>query len=83
MSEMARSSGTSWQLYTTRKLEAYKSSLSKKENCAGKQATNILVRQYAETSDLQVPADRNREIREEPRAGFDHQEEPMTNSPRN
>ena len=33
--------------------------------CAGKQAANILIKQYAETSDLQVPTDRKRETREE------------------
>ena len=29
--------------------------------CAGKQAANILIKQYAETSDLQVPKDRKKE----------------------
>ena len=47
------------------------------ELCAGKQAANILIRQCAETSDLQVPTDRKREQR----AGSDHQEEPIMNSP--
>ena len=48
----------------------------------GKQAVNILVRLYlyAETSDLQIPTDRKREIREEQHAGPDHQEEPGMNS---
>ena len=48
--------------------------------CTGKQAANILVRLYAETSDLQIPTDRKREIREEQHAGPDHQEEPGMNS---
>ena len=51
------------------------------KRCAGKQAANILVGQHADTSDLQVPTDRKREIREEQRAGSGHQEEPMMNSP--
>ena len=49
--------------------------------CAGKQAANILVRRYAEISDLQIPTDRKRETREEQRAGPDRQEEPIMNSP--
>ena len=49
--------------------------------CAGKQAVNILIKQYAETSDLQVPTDRKIETREEQRASPVHQEEPMMNSP--
>ena len=48
--------------------------------CTGKQAANILVRLYAETSDLQIPTDRKREIKEEQHAGPDHQEEPRMNS---
>ena len=48
--------------------------------CAGKRAANILVRQYAETSDLQAPTDR-KETREEQHASLVHQEEPTTNSP--
>ena len=48
--------------------------------CAGKQAANILVKQYAETGDLQVPMDRKRETREEQHASPVHQEEPTMNS---
>ena len=49
--------------------------------CAGKQAANILIKQYAETSDLQVPTNRRREIREKQRASPVHKEEPTMNSP--
>ena len=44
-------------------------------------AANILVREYAETINLQVSTDRKGKIREEQRAGPDHQEELMLNSP--
>ena len=47
----------------------------------GKQAANILIKQYAETSDLQVPTDRKRETREEQRTSPVHKEEPTMNSP--
>ena len=49
--------------------------------CAGKQAANILIKQYAETSDLQVPTDRKRETRKEQHASPAHKEEPTMNSP--
>ena len=49
--------------------------------CAGKQAANILIKQYAKTSDLQVPTDRKRETRKEQRASPVHKEEPTMNSP--
>ena len=49
--------------------------------CAGKQAANILIKHYAQTSDLQVPTDRKRETREEQHASPVHQEEPTMNSP--
>ena len=49
--------------------------------CAGKQVANILIKQYAETSNLQVPTDRKRETREEQRASPVHKEEPTMNSP--
>ena len=49
--------------------------------CAGKQAANILTKQYAETSDLQVPTDRKRETRKEQHASPVHKEEPTMNSP--
>ena len=49
--------------------------------CADKQPANILVKQYAETSDLKVPTDRKRETKEEQRAKPAHQEEPTMNSP--
>ena len=49
--------------------------------CAGKQAANILIKQYAETSDLQVPTDRKRETRKEQHASPVHKEEPTMNSP--
>ena len=42
--------------------------------CSGQQAANLLVGHYAETSNLQVPTDIKREIREEQRAGPDHNE---------
>ena len=40
--------------------------------CAGKLAANILIKQYAETSDLQVPTDRKRETRKEQHASPVH-----------
>ena len=49
--------------------------------CAGKQAANILIKQYAQTSDLQVPTDRKRKTREEQHASPAHREEPTMNSP--
>ena len=49
--------------------------------CAGKQAANILIKQYAETSDLQIPTDRKRETRKEQHASPVHKEEPTMNSP--
>ena len=49
--------------------------------CAGKQAVNILIKQYSETSNLQVPTDRKRETREEQRASPVHKREPTMNSP--
>ena len=49
--------------------------------CAGKQAANIRIKQYAETSDLQVPTDRKRETRKEQHASPVHKEEPTMNSP--
>ena len=49
--------------------------------CADKQAANILIKQYAETNDLQVPTDRKRETRKEQHASPVHKEEPMMNSP--
>ena len=49
--------------------------------CAGKQAANILIKQYVETSDLQVPTDRKRETRKEQHASLVHKEEPTMNSP--
>ena len=64
--------------------EKYKSSQIVNEQegklCAGKQTANILIRQYAETSDLQVPTDRKSKIRVEQLAGFGHQKESMMNS---
>ena len=48
--------------------------------CAGKQAANILIKQYAETSDLQVPTDRKRETRKEQHDNPVHKEEPTMNS---
>ena len=74
-----------WNLVAALNDERQKSSqiiLEQEGNlCAGKQATNILVKQYAETSDLQVPTDRKRETREEQHAGPVHQEEQTMNSP--
>ena len=49
--------------------------------CAGKQAANILIKQYAETSDLQVSTDRKRETRKEQHASPVDKEEPTMNSP--
>ena len=49
--------------------------------CAGKQAANILIKQYAETSDPQVPTDRKRETRKEQHASPVHKEKPTMNSP--
>ena len=81
MAKTERISGTSWQLLMKKNPRSSQIILEQEGKlCTGKQAANILVWQYAETSDLQVPTDRKREIREEQHSGPNHQEEPMMNS---
>ena len=51
------------------------------ELCTGKQAANVFAKQYAQTSDLQIPTDRRREVREAQRARRDLPEEPLMTAP--
>ena len=64
-----------------KKPRSSQSCLREKKTCTGEQAAIILVRQYADTSDLHIPTDRNREISEERYTGSDHKEEPIMSSP--
>ena len=45
--------------------------------CTGKQAADVFIKPYSETSDLHVPTDRGRETREALRAGFGQHEGPQ------